>query len=217
MLKILLLEDDAILSETLMELLESEAFVVTHVDDGQKALDATFVQQYDLFLFDVNVAHLSGFELLQSLRESGDKTPTIFITALTDIASLSHGFEVGADDYIKKPFDFDELLVRIHALLRKSYHSYDEKIQVGKFHFAIEKEELYREDTFIALSPSELKITKLLFQNLDATVQKERLLEYLGDGKEMSEGSLRVHINKLRKIGLPITTIKRVGYRLASS
>jgi len=217
MLKILLLEDDAILSETLMELLESEAFVVTHVDDGQKALDATFVQQYDLFLFDVNVAHLSGFELLQSLRESGNKTPTIFITALTDIASLSHGFEVGADDYIKKPFDFDELLVRIHALLRKSYHSYDEKIQVGKFHFAIEKEELYREDTFIALSPSELKITKLLFQNLDATVQKERLLEYLGDGKEMSEGSLRVHINKLRKIGLPITTIKRVGYRLASS
>ena len=217
MLKILLLEDDTILSETLMELLESEAFVVTHVDDGQKALDATFVQQYDLFLFDVNVAHLSGFELLQSLRESGDKTPTIFITALTDIASLSHGFEIGADDYIKKPFDFDELLVRINALLRKSYHSYDEKIKVGEFYFAIEKEELYREDTFVALSPSELKITKLLFQNLDATVQKERLLEYLGDGKEMSEGSLRVHINKLRKIGLPITTIKRVGYRLASS
>ena len=217
MLKILLLEDDAILSETLMELLESEAFMVTHVDDGQKALNATFSEHFDLFLFDVNVAHLSGFELLKSLRESGDKTPTIFITALTDIASLSHGFEIGADDYIKKPFDFDELLVRIHALLRKSYHSYDEKIKVGDFYFAIEKEELYHENTFVALSPSELKIIKLLFQNLNATVQKEKLLEYLGDGKEMSEGSLRVHINKLRKIGLPITTIKRVGYRLASS
>ncbi len=217
MLKILLLEDDTILSETLMELLESEAFIVIHVDDGQKALDATFSEHFDLFLFDVNVAHLSGFELLQSLRESGDKTPTIFITALTDIASLSHGFEVGADDYIKKPFDFDELLVRINALLRKAYHSYDEKIQVGEFYFAIQKEELYHKNTFIALSPSELKITKLFFQNLNATVQKERLLEYLGDGKEISEGSLRVHINKLRKIGLPITTIKRVGYRLASS
>ena len=217
MLKILLLEDDTILSETLIELLESEDFVVTHVDDGQKALDATFVEHFDLFLFDVNVAHVSGFELLKSLRESGDKTPAIFITALTDIASLSHGFEVGADDYIKKPFDFDELLVRIHALLRKSYHSYDEKIQAGEFSFSTEKEELYQRDTFVALSPSELKITKLLFQNLDATVQKERLLEYLGDGKEMSEGSLRVHINKLRKIGLPITTVKGIGYRLASS
>jgi len=217
MLQILLLEDDEVLAETLIELLESENFVVTHVDDGEKALDTTFSHQYDLFLFDVNVAHLNGFELLKSLRESGDKTPTIFITALTDIASLSHGFEVGADDYIKKPFDFDELLVRINALLRKSYHSYSEKIQAGEFSFSIEKEELYHGNNFIALSPSELKITKLLFQNLNATLQKEILLEYLGDGKEMSEGSLRVHINKLRKIGLPITTIKRIGYRLASS
>ena len=217
MLKILLLEDDEILSETLVELLESEGFEVAHVDDGQKALDATFSQRFDLFLFDVNVAYLSGFELLESLRDSGDKTPAIFITALTDIASLSHGFAVGADDYIKKPFDFDELLVRINALLRKSYHSYSEKIQLGEFYFSIEKEELYHKDLFIPLSPSELKITKLLFQNLNTTIQKERLLEYLGDGKEMSEGSLRVHINKLRKVGLPITTIKRVGYRLVSS
>ena len=217
MLKILLLEDDAILSETLIELLESEAFAITHVDDGQKALDATFSEHFDLFLFDVNVAHLSGFELLQSLRESGNKTPAIFITALTDIASLSHGFAIGADDYIKKPFDFDELLVRINALIRKSYHSYSERIQAGEFYFSAEKEELYHQENFVSLSPAELKITKLFFQNLNATVQKERLLEYLGDGKEMSEGSLRVHINKLRKIGLPITTIKRVGYRLAAS
>ena len=217
MFTILLLEDDTILSETLIELLESEEFLITHVDDGQKALDATFSEQFDLFLFDVNVAHIDGFELLKSLRESGNKTPAIFITALSDIASLAHGFEVGADDYIKKPFDFDELLVRIHALIRKSYHSYSDRLQVDKFHFSIEKEELYHEDSFIALSPLELKITKLFFQNINATVHKERLLEYLGDGREMSEGSLRVHINKLRKLGLPITTIKRVGYRLASS
>ncbi len=217
MLKILLLEDDAILSETLIELLKSEEFDVTHVDDGEKALDVTFTQQFDLFLLDVNVAYLNGFELLKSLREGGDMTPAIFITALTDIASLSHGFEVGADDYIKKPFDFDELLVRIHALLKKSYHTYVDELQVGAFRFVIEKDELYKDAEFIALSPFELKITKLLFQNLDKTLQKELILEYLGEGREMSEGSLRVHINKLRKIGLPITTVKGIGYRLASS
>ncbi len=217
MLKILLLEDDAILSETLIELLKSEEFDVTHVDDGEKALDATFTQQFDLFLLDVNVAYLNGFELLKSLREGGDMTPAIFITALTDIASLSHGFEVGADDYIKKPFDFDELLVRIHALLKKSYHTYVDELQVGAFRFVIEKDELYKDAEFIALSPFELKITKLLFQNLDKTLQKELILECLGEGREMSEGSLRVHINKLRKIGLPITTVKGIGYRLASS
>lgn len=215
MTKILLLEDDKILSETLIELLESEGFKIIHVNDGQKALDTTFSNHFDLFLFDVNVAYISGFELLKSLRESGDKTPTIFITALTDIASLSHGFEIGADDYIKKPFDFDELLVRINALLRKSYKSYSEKIELGEFYFSIEKEELYHKNKFIPLSPYELKITKLLFQNLNKTVQKEIILDYLGEGKEISEGALRVHINKLRKIGLPITTIKRVGYRLA--
>jgi DNA-binding response OmpR family regulator len=176
MLKILLLEDDVILSETLMELLQSEEYDVVHVDDGQKALDATFSQHFDLLLLDVNVAYLSGFELLKSLREAGDKTPAIFITALTDIASLSQGFEIGADDYIKKPFDFDELLVRIHALLRKSYHSYTDELQVGAFRFVIEKDELYKGSEFIALSPYELKITKLLFQNLDKTVQKELIL-----------------------------------------
>ncbi|SFV75663.1 Two-component system response regulator DccR [hydrothermal vent metagenome] len=217
MLKILLLEDDSVLSETLIELLEGEGFEVYHVVDGQKALDVTFSHQFDFFLFDVNVAYVNGFELLQSLREAGVMTPAIFITALSDIASLSYGFSVGADDYIKKPFDFDELLVRISALLRKSYHSYMKEIMVDDFRFFIEKEELYQGEEFIALSPYELKITKLLFQNLNATVQKELILEHLSEGREMSEASLRVHINKLRKIGLPIITIKGIGYRLASS
>ena len=217
MQKILLLEDDTVLAETLCELLKSEGFDVVHSTNGEEALEATYTQQFDLFLFDVNVAYINGFELLQSLRDSSDTTPAIFITALTDIDSLSHGFSVGADDYIKKPFDFDELMVRIQALLRKSYKTYENKLNVSDFHFFIDKQELYKENNFVSLSPLELKITKLLFQNLDKTVQKEEILEYLGDGKEMSEGSLRVHINKLRKIGLPITTIKGIGYRLGKS
>jgi len=217
MSKILLLEDDEVLAETLVELLSDEGFEVTHVVDGEMALDTTFVQSFELLLFDVNVPFLNGFELLDSLRSSGDMTPAIFITALSDVASLSHGFDVGADDYIKKPFDFDELLVRINALLRKAYHTYANEIKVDNFRFVIEKDELYSGADFVALSPYELQITKLLFQNLNKTVHKELIFEYLSQGKEMSEGSLRVHINKLRKVGLPITTIKGIGYRLASS
>lgn len=217
MSRILLLEDDAVLSETLVELLENEKFEVMHVGDGDMALDESFIQHFDLLLLDVNVPFLNGFELLKSLRESGDMTPAIFITALTDVASLSHGFDVGADDYIKKPFDFDELLVRIHALLRKSYHTYANEIKVDNFRFLIEKDELYLGGNFIPLPPYELQITKLLFQHLNKTLLKEHLLESFNLGKEMSEGSLRVHINKLRKVGLPITTLKGIGYRLASS
>ncbi len=217
MSKILLLEDDEVLSETLVELLEGEGFKVTHVTDGEMALDSTFVKTFDLFLFDVNVPFLDGFELLKSLRETEDRTPTIFITSLSDIASLSKGFDVGADDYIKKPFDFDELVVRINALLKKAYNTYSDEIVVDNFRFIIEKNELFRDDEFIALAPYDLEITKLLFQNLDKTLTKEIIFQNLNHASEMSEGALRVHINKLRKTGLPITTIKGIGYRLASS
>lgn len=168
-------------------------------------------------MLDVNVPFLNGFELLKSLRSSGDVTPAIFITSLSDIASLAKGFEAGVDDYIKKPFDFDELIIRINALIKKAYHSYQNEIELDDFHFVIDKDELYNKSNFIALSPYELQITKLFFKNLNKTVQKEHFFEELAQGKEMSEGALRVHINKLRKIGLPITTIKGIGYRLASS
>jgi len=217
MAKILLLEDDKILSETLVELLESEGFVITHVEDGEMALDVTFVSDFDLLLLDVNVPFINGFEFLKSLRDSGDSTPAIFITALSDVASLSHGFEVGADDYIKKPFDFDELSIRINALLRKSYNSYNNRVVLGEFTFDIEKDELYKNGEFIKLSPYELELTKLFFKNIDKTVAKEYIFDELSNGSEMSEGSLRVHITKLRKTGLPITTIKGIGYRLALS
>jgi len=215
--KILLLEDDEVLSETLCELLESEGYAIRHVVTGEMALDVTFNEKFDLFLLDVNVPKLNGFELLKSLREAEDTTPAIFITSLNDIASLSKGFEVGADDYIKKPFDFDELLVRIKALVRKAYHSSTNVITVHEFSFDIEKNELSKDGEFLKLSPYELQIVKLFFKNLDQTVPKEEILEELGDGREMSEGSLRVHITKLRKLGLNITTIKGIGYRFASS
>jgi len=215
--KLLLLEDDKVLAESLIELLESEEYEILHVTNGEDTLSATYDAKFDMYLFDVNVPDISGFELLKSLRESGDKTPAIFLTALNDVASLAEGFDVGADDYIKKPFDFDELLIRIHAILKKQYNSYRDEIKVGEFRFLIESEELYHRDSYVSLSPIELKLTQLFFKNLDKTLSKELIIDALHDGKEVSDGALRVHINKLRKVGLPLVTIKGVGYRLASS
>lgn len=215
--KILLLEDDEILSQTLKELLENQNYQISLAKNGNIALDLSFENSFDLYLLDVNVPFLNGFDFLKELRESGDKTPAFFITALRDLDSLSKGFDAGADDYIKKPFDFDELLIRIKALLKKQYHTYANEITVDKFRFVIEKDELYNGTNFISLPPYELHIARLLFQNLNKTLSKEHLLDALNEGKEMSEGALRVHINKLRKIGLPIITIKGIGYRLASS
>ncbi len=217
MTRLLLLEDDVNLAETLVELLTLEGFDVRWVGDGQQALDATFMRAYDLMLLDVNVPFLNGFELLQELRESGDETPAIFLTAMSDIASLSRGFEAGADDYIKKPFDFDELIVRIRSLIRKRLKIKTSTISVDDFHFRIDANELYHADTFIPLTPVELRLTALFFKHIGTTLSKETILIELSEGEEASEGALRVHINKLRKYGLPIQTVKGTGYRLASS
>jgi len=214
---ILFLEDDKILAETIIDLLSVENFKVIHVKDADSVLEATYKSSFDLYLFDVNVPNMNGFELLKLLRDSKDKTPTIFLTALSDIASLAKGFDVGADDYIKKPFDFDELLIRINAILKKYYDSVDSKISVNNYTFDFDKNELYKDDTFIPLSTYELKLSELFFKNLNKTLNKEFLIDELSYNKEMSGGSLRVYINKLRKVGLPIDTIKGVGYRLSSS
>ncbi|MEN8147425.1 MAG: response regulator transcription factor [Campylobacterota bacterium] len=217
MARLLLLEDDESLAETLVELLELEGFDVHRVADGEKALDVTFMHSFDLLLLDVNVPFVNGFELLNSLRESGDDTPAIFITAMSDIASLSKGFEVGADDYIKKPFEFDELIVRIYSLIRRHLKIKENIITIDDFQFHIDTNELYHGENFISLSPIELKLAALFFKQINTTITKENILMELSAGEEASEGALRVHINKLRKQGLPIQTVKGTGYRLASS
>lgn len=217
MTHILLVEDDETLAETLKELLESDLFEVTWVQDGESALESTFISEFDLLLLDVNVPFVNGFELLQGLRDAECTTPAIFITALSDIVSISKGFEVGADDYIKKPFDYDELSIRIKSLIRKSMKIKSDEIKLKEFTFKVDTNELYKDKIYVALPPIELRLTRLFFLQIDTTISKEDILFELSDGGEASEGSLRVHINKLRKLGLNIVNIKGVGYRLVSS
>jgi len=217
MARILLLEDDKILSETLCELLEVEGYDVTLAKSGNSLLDITASASFELMLFDVNVPDYNGFELLKMLRDSGDKTPCIFLTSLSDIASLSKGFEVGADDYLKKPFDFDELLVRIGALLRKSFASVGNEVHYKNLCYKIQTNELLSDGKLIALAPQEQKLLSLFFSHKDETIAKSDLLYELNSEGEASEGALRVYITKLRKVGLEIQTIKGIGYRLVNA
>ncbi len=112
-MKILLLEDDPILSEIIEEFLCEHGYHVALFYDGQEALDALFVDKFDILVLDINVPSLSGFELLKALKEAGIITPTIFITSLSQINDVKKGFALGAEDYLKKPFELEELLVRI--------------------------------------------------------------------------------------------------------
>ena len=214
MAKILLVEDDALLLETLSELLESHGYALLLASSANAALTLSYEQSFDLMLFDVNIPDFSGFELLKMLRESGNTTPCVFLTSLNDIASLSKGFEVGADDYLKKPFDFDELLVRIEALLRKRFGAKSNEILYKDMRFKIATNELFRGEELLRFTPQESKLLSLFFSRINETITKEELLFALDSVHESSEGALRVYVNKLRKNSLVIETIKGTGYRL---
>ena len=214
MKNILLLEDDLILGETLKEILEDEDYKVTWVKDGNDGLSKTFEKDFDLYLFDVNVPFINGFELLQSLRENKDITPAIFITALIDIDNLTKGFKVGADDYIRKPFNANELIVRVDSLIKKSFKNYESTIKYNDLSYDIKEEKVYKENEEIHLSPSEHQLLVLFLKNIGKVINKDDILFNLHDNDTLgSDATLRVQISKLKKIDLIITNIRAVGYR----
>lgn len=217
MARVLLVEDDPILCETLSELLEMHGYDVSVSISANAALEMTYEHSYEIMLFDVNIPDFSGFELLGILRDAGDTTPCIFLTSLNDIASLSRGFELGADDYIKKPFEFDELLVRMQSIIRKSFSAKKNSVPYKNLVYKIATNELHNENELILLAPQEQKLLALFFKRMDETISKDDLLYELDSLKESSEGALRVYMSKLRKIGLEIQTIKGIGYRLVKA
>ena len=212
--KILLVEDDLILGESLQELLEYEEFSTTWVKDGKEALSITYSEQYDIYIFDVDIPYINGFELLQNLRDSGDDTPCIFLTAKVDIESLTKGFDLGADDYIKKPFDTDELIVRINTQIKKTFKTHNHIIKYKDIIYDIDTDIISKNKKQLLLSPTELKLFELFIKNINNTLSKEDILYHIHNGDIGSEAALRVQISKLKKIGLNITNKRGIGYKL---
>jgi len=208
---ILLLEDDYALAETLQELLESNGYRVDMVHTGNEAIDASYDNKYDLYVFDINVPDLSGIELLESLRGADDSTPAIFISALVDLNSIAKGFEVGADDYIKKPFFPEELLIRIKA---KFAHA-SKDIEYGNIRYNPDKKELYLDGKIIALGEVQECLCDIFMNNIGNVMDKSLLMDCL---VHPSDTALRVALNKLKQTThLPIKNVRGVGYILEKS
>jgi len=204
MLKILLLEDDYILSETLHLFLSRAGYNVDIALSMEAAEDLSFENTYDLYLFDINLPEGSGLELLEGLRHAEDATPTIFITALTDMSSISQSFKLGAMDYIKKPFDPEELLIRIQAKFNKKLIlyaniSYDEHAQI-----------LRKDGKIIDIGNVQYKIFTTLLTQQGVLVSKEVLCECLD---HPSDTALRVAITKIKqRLNIDIKNIRGKGY-----
>lgn len=211
MIKILLLEDDLTLGESIEEMLCESGYETDWVKSGDEAADASYDKKYDLYIFDVNVPGMSGFELVDSLRGADDTTPAIFISAMVDMASISKGFEVGADDYIKKPFYPEELLLRIEARFGKRKKS----LSLGGISFEPSSNEVYKDGKLVVLGEVQQPMLKLLLENIGKTVEKERFFELM---EHPSDSALRFAINKLRHTtGWDIKNIRGVGYRVEKS
>lgn len=207
-MKILLLEDDTILAQTMVQVLKQENYEVTLVCDGEEVLEETYENKFDLYLFDINVPLLNGIDTLKLLRDAQDNTPTFFITALRDISSTLEGFNSGCDDYIKKPFDLDELLARIKATLKRK----NPVIRYGDITFDLLENRVLKAQEEISLGNVEKDIFALLIKNIAITVDKSTFFDYMN---RPSETGLRVLISKLKKVlDLNITNTKGIGYKL---
>jgi len=206
--KLLLLEDDPDLSKTLIRYLNFNGYEVDWAKNGEEAIDLSFDNSYSLYLLDINVPLLNGIDLLVSLRDANDLTPAIIISAQIDVASVTKGFIAGADDYVKKPFDPEELLVRIKAktaVLKES-------ITVQGYTLDIGSEVLSYNSDIIYIGDVQKRIFIKLLKHYPNPVVKDELLECL---EKPTDLALRVNMAKLKKnIKLSIISVRGVGYKI---
>jgi len=217
-MKILYLEDDVNLSQAVKELLYEEGFDTVCVYDGEEALETIYRENFDIFLLDVNVPKLNGFQLLKDLRDANISTPAIFTTSFNSINDLANGYNSGADDYLKKPFELEELLFRIKALLKREYKDKEDLLLITKgVYFNTQTDTLIVNGKTVLLHLKEILLLKLLLKSKNKCVSFENIYQNVWSSENTySEMSLRTYVKNLRKhIGKEsIFSIKKVGYKL---
>jgi DNA-binding response OmpR family regulator len=215
-MNILLLEDDKLFAVSLIDFLEEENFNVEHVTNGEELLSLTYNNKYDLYLLDINVPKINGLESLLSLRQSDDNTPAIFLTSYKDKEILKDGFRSGADDFLTKPVDLDELTLRIKAVLKRNGKQYD-VIKIDNLEFNPLTKEIKIDNKNIKLPIKVIELFSLMYEFRGKILTKERIIDKLWSNDEnFSLGSIRVYVNKIKQFlkDDSIINIKGVGYKI---
>ena len=203
MTQILLVEDNETLSELISEYLSEQGYDVTVCADAKAALDTAYERNFDILILDVKLPKGDGFSLLRELRRLGDDTPAIFTTSLNALQDLEIGYKSGCDDYLKKPYELKELLLRIQILIKRKFsHVNDEFIELnGGYKFYPSSKTLRQNGQIVNLSNKESELLALFLENKNALLSKETIFEKIWNyGEEPSELSLRVYVKNLRRI-----------------
>jgi DNA-binding response OmpR family regulator len=218
--RILLVEDDLMLGESLQEVLMVHGALVDWHKDGERVRQTLQQQQHDVLILDVGLPRLSGFEVLSRLRESGYDVPVLMLTARDQLQDRVMGLDLGADDYVLKPFDLAELLARLRAVVRRRQGRAQPKIQVGEVSLDPMSHQVTYQSQLVALSRQEFRLLQLLMEHTDQVMTRDRLESALLDAdSEVESNTLEVHIHHLRKKLYPqfIRTLRGVGYMVQSA
>jgi two-component system OmpR family response regulator len=218
-MRILLVEDDTILADVLYRALAQSAYAVDVAGSGSLADSALSTHAYDAVILDVGLPGLSGFEVLQRLRARKSRVPVLILTALDALADRVRGLDLGADDYLAKPFDLPELEARVRALLRRGQGNSPPELVHGRLRLDTSGRRLFHDDVPVELSAHELALFELLLIKAGRVVSKEHMANHLyGWGGEVGPNAIEVSIYRVRKklepLGCRIRTIRGMGYLL---
>ena len=199
-MRALLIEDDAGIAKSIELMLNVESIYVYKTDLGEEGVDLAKVYDYDVVLLDLNLPDMSGYEVLRSLRSAKVHTPILILSGLASIEDKIRGLGLGADDYLSKPFHKDELIARIHALVRRSKGHADSVIAIGDLIVNLEARNVEHYGQKLHLTGKEYQMLELLALGKDSTVSKEMFLNHLyGDLDEPDAKIIDVFICKIRK------------------
>ncbi len=219
-MRLLLVEDDAMIGEAIRAGLRRDGFTVDWVHDGETAEQVLKTEGFDVLLLDLGLPRRAGLAVLGSLRSRGDTLPVIILTARDSVSDRVQGLDAGADDYLVKPFDLDELAARIRALLRRKSGQTAPAIEHLGVVLSPAAHTVQRQGQDVALSPKEFALLQLLMERPGTIYSRARIEERLyGWGEEVESNAVEVHVHSLRrKLGADfILTVRGVGYRVRPS
>ena len=217
-MRILILEDNVRLASGLKRLLTKEGYAVDMLHDGADGISVLDYQAYDLLLLDLGLPGMDGIDILKEVRKNNANLPVIIISARHKLDQRILGFETGADDYISKPFDLEEVVVRVRALLRRSQQKGQVSIQLGELLFNTTTRELSLAGERISLSKRELAVFEYLISQVNIVISKENIADHIGNFDDgFSSHAIETYISRLRKkLGLhvDIKTFPGLGYMI---
>jgi two-component system, OmpR family, response regulator len=218
-MRILIAEDDQVLADGLVRSLRHGGYAVDHVDNGASADSALLSSEFDLLILDLGLPKVSGFDVLRKLRSRSSQVPVLVLTAADNVEDKVRGLDLGADDYMAKPFSLQELEARVRALTRRGLSGAAPIIKHGPLTFDQVGRVAYIHDQMVDLSARELSLLEVFLQRTGRLVSKDQLVDHLCEwGDEVSTNAIEVYVHRLRKkieIGpVRIATVRGLGYCL---